>query len=245
MARAVSSPTVTRSKLRSSPSYPSAWRSRARVRGPRAFSRALFFFLSRSGHPRPSVNGAAGGAPGHWVSRDMLSRSSHRVNFKRSAVRAIRVDEFGEPDVLVVRDADDPVPGKGQVLVDVRMAGVAYGDVIVRSGVYPLPLPWIPGIEVAGQVAAVGPDVDESLLGQTVVATTAGQAGGHGGRAVATAAYTFPVPDGLALDTALVVFQAGALASGLLAAMRLEAGDSVLITAAAGGGGGLLVQRGK
>jgi len=160
-------------------------------------------------------------------------------------VRAIRVDEFGEPDVLVVGDADDPVPGAGQVLVDVRMAGVAYGDVIVRSGVYPLPLPWIPGIEVAGQVAAVGPDVDESLLGQTVVATTAGQAGGYAERAVATAAYTFPVPDGLALDTALVVFQAGALASGLLAAMRLEAGDSVLITAAAGRVGSLLVQRAK
>jgi NADPH2:quinone reductase len=160
-------------------------------------------------------------------------------------VRTIRVERFGEPDVLVVRDADDPVPGTGQVLVDVRMAGVVYGDVIVRSGVYPLPLPWIPGIEVAGQVAAVGPDVDESLLGQTVVATTAGQAGGYAERAVATAAYTFPVPDGLALDTALVVFQAGALAWGLLAAMRLEAGDSVLITAAAGRVGSLLVQRAK
>jgi NADPH:quinone reductase len=160
-------------------------------------------------------------------------------------VRAVRVDEFGEPDVLVVRDVDDPVPGTGQVLVDVRMAGVVYGDVIVRSGVYPLPLPWIPGIEVAGQVAAVGPDVDESLLGQTVVATTAGQAGGYAERAVATAAYTFPVPDGLALDTALVVFQAGALSRGLLSAMRLDAGDTVLITAAAGRVGSLLVQWAK
>jgi NADPH2:quinone reductase len=160
-------------------------------------------------------------------------------------VRAVRVDEFGEPDVLVVRDVDEPKPGAGQVLVDVRMAGVAYGDVIVRSGVYPLPLPWIPGIEVAGQVAAVGPDVDESLLGQTVVATTAGQAGGYAERAVATAAYTFPVPVGLALDTALVVFQAGALARGLLSAMRLDASDTVLITAAAGRVGSLLVQWAK
>jgi NADPH:quinone reductase len=160
-------------------------------------------------------------------------------------VRAVRVDEFGEPDVLVVRDVDEPKPGAGQVLVDVRMAGVAYGDVIVRSGVYPLPLPWIPGIEVAGEVVAVGPDADESLLGQTVVATTAGQAGGYAERAVATAAYTFPVPDGLALDTALVVFQAGALARGLLSAMRLDAGDTVLITAAAGRVGSLLVQWAK
>ena len=160
-------------------------------------------------------------------------------------MRAVRVDGFGEPDVLVLRDVDDPVPGAGQVLVDVRLAGVAYGDVIVRSGLYPLPLPWIPGLEVAGEVVAVGPDADESLLGKTVVATTAGQAGGYAERAVATAAYTFPVPDGLALDTALVVFQAGALARGLLSAMRLEAGDTVLITAAAGRVGSLLVQWAK
>jgi NADPH:quinone reductase len=160
-------------------------------------------------------------------------------------VRAVRVDEFGEPDVLVVRDVDEPKPASGQVLVDVHMAGVMYGDVMVRSGTYPLPLPWIPGIEVAGRVVATGPDVDESLLGKTVVATTAGQSGGYAERAVVTALYTFPVPEGLALDTALTVFQAGALARGLLAAMRMEAGDSVLITAAAGRVGSLLVQWAK
>ncbi|HEX3515667.1 MAG TPA: zinc-binding dehydrogenase [Trebonia sp.] len=160
-------------------------------------------------------------------------------------MRAIRVERFGEPDVLEVRDVADPVPGAGQVLVDVRLAGVAYGDVIVRSGVYPLPLPWVPGIEVAGEVVAVGTDVDSSLLGKTVVATTAGQAGGYAERAVATAAYTFPVADGLALDRALVVFQAGALARGMLSAMRLDASDTVLITAAAGRVGSLLVQWAK
>lgn len=160
-------------------------------------------------------------------------------------MRAVRVERFGEPDVLAIADVDDPVPAAGQVLVDVRMAGVAYGDVIVRSGRYPLPLPWTPGLEVAGQVAAVGPEVDEALLGKTVVATTASQAGGYAERALATAAYTFPVPGGLALDAALAVFQAGALARGLLSAMRLHAGDTVLITAAAGRIGSLLVQTAK
>jgi NADPH:quinone reductase len=167
------------------------------------------------------------------------------VSIKEIVVRAVRVDGFGAPDVLVLRDVDDPVPGAGQVLVSVRLAGVAYGDAIVRSGLYPLPLPWIPGLEVAGEVVAVGPDADGSLLGKTVVATTAGQAGGYAERAAVTAAYTFPVPDGLALDTALVVFQAGALARGLLSAMRLEASDTVLITAAAGRVGSLLVQWAK
>jgi NADPH2:quinone reductase len=147
--------------------------------------------------------------------------------------------------MLVAETVADPEPAVGQVLVDVRVAGVAYGDVIVRSGRYPLPLPWTPGLEVGGQVVAVGPEVDESLLGRTVVATTAGQAGGYAERAVATAAYTFPVPDGLALDVALTVFQAGALARGLLSAMRLRAEDTVLITAAAGRIGSLLVQSAK
>jgi NADPH2:quinone reductase len=160
-------------------------------------------------------------------------------------VRVIRVDRFGEPDVLLAAKVADPEPAAGQVLVNVRMAGVGYGDVIVRSGRYPLPLPWIPGVEVGGQVAAVGPGVDESLLGRTVVATTAGQAGGYAERAVAPAAYTFGVPAGLALDAALAVFQAGALARGLLTAMRLSASDTVLITAAAGRIGSLLVQTAK
>ena len=62
---------------------------------------------------------------------------------------------------------------------------------------------------------------------------------------MAIAAYTFPVPDGLALDTALTVFQAGAVARGLLSAMRLSADDTVLITAAAGRIGSLLVQSAK
>lgn len=160
-------------------------------------------------------------------------------------MRAVRVDRFGGPDVLAIANVDDPEPAEGQVLVDVRMAGVAYGDVMVRSGRHPLPLPWTPGLEVAGQVLAAGPGAGESLLGKTVVAVTAGQAGGYAERAVATAAYTFPVPTGLALDVALAVFQAGALARGLLSAMRLQATDTVLITAAAGRIGSMLVQTAK
>lgn len=160
-------------------------------------------------------------------------------------MRAVTVHRFGEPDVLAMEDVADREPAAGQVLVDVRVAGVVYGDAIVRSGRYPLPLPWIPGVEVGGKVVAAGPDVEESLLGETVVATTAGQAGGYAERALVTAAYTFPVPDGLALDVALAVFQAGAVARGLLSAMRLCGGEAVLITAAAGRIGSLLVQLAK
>ena len=160
-------------------------------------------------------------------------------------MRAVRVTKYGPPEVLAVEEVEDPVPGTGQVLVGVELAGVAYGDTIVRSGGYPLPLPWTPGVEVAGRVLAVGDGADEALAGRTVVATTVGNSGGYAERALAVAAFTFPVPDGLPLEVALTVFQAGALARGLLAAMRFSAADTVLITAAAGRIGSLLVQLAK
>ncbi|GIH15210.1 zinc-binding dehydrogenase [Rugosimonospora africana] len=160
-------------------------------------------------------------------------------------MRAVRAVRFGAPDVLTVDTVEDPVPAAGEVLVEVDLAGVAYGDVIVRSGRFPLPLPWIPGLEVAGRVLALGPGVDEALAGRTVVATTVGRRGGYAERALTMAAYTFPVPDGLPLDVALTVFQAGAVARGLLSAMRLRADDTVLVTAAAGRIGSLLVQQAR
>jgi NADPH:quinone reductase len=161
-------------------------------------------------------------------------------------MRAVRVYEFGDPDVLTVEDdAPVPEPPEGHVLIAVEEIGVGYGDVIVRSGGYRLPLPWIPGVEVGGRVVGLGPGADASLLDRRVVATTAGQGGAYAEYALAPAAWTFPLPDGLATGTALTVFQAGALAHGLLAAMHVRAHDTVLITAAAGRVGSLLVQEAK
>jgi NADPH:quinone reductase len=160
-------------------------------------------------------------------------------------MRVVRVREFGGPEVLRIEEAPIPEPAAGQVAVAVEAAGVGYGDVIVRSGRYPFPVPYVPGVEVGGQVVAVGPGAGTALLGRRVVATTADNRGGYAERALAPAAWTFPVPDGLPLPTALTVFQAGALAIGMLAAMRVTAGETVLVTAAAGRVGSLLVQRAK
>jgi NADPH2:quinone reductase len=91
-------------------------------------------------------------------------------------------------------------------------------------------------------VREVGPGVDPSLLGALVVATTLGNVGGYAERALAQAAHAFVVPKGLALERAITVFQAGAVASALLAATDVQAGDRVLVTAAAGRIGSLLVQ---
>lgn len=154
-------------------------------------------------------------------------------------MRVVRVRECGAPDVLRVEEADRPVPAAGQVLIAVAVAGVAYGDVIVRSGQYPMPLPYVPGIEVGGRVVEVGPGGDPAMVGRQVVATTVGNTGGYAEFAVATDVH----PTDLPLDRAVAVFSAGGLAVGMLAAMRVGPDDTVLVTAAAGRIGSLLVQR--
>jgi NADPH2:quinone reductase len=160
-------------------------------------------------------------------------------------VKAVRVSEFGPPDVLRIEELEDPVPSEGEVLVKVEVAGVGFGDVIVRSGRYPFPVPYVPGLEVGGTVVAVGPDADPSLLGKRVAATTIGMTGGCAELALAEAGNVHEVPESLSLERAVAVFQAGAVAVGLVSAMRVLPGDTVLVTAAAGRIGSLLVQRAK
>jgi NADPH2:quinone reductase len=155
----------------------------------------------------------------------------------------MRVREFGAPEVLRLEVADEPKPEPGEVIVSVELAGVSYGDVIVRSGRHPFEVPYVPGIEVGGEVVAVGPDANPSLLGRRVVATTVGNTGGYAELARTT--NVFEVPPGLALDHAVAVFQAGQAAAGMLEVMGVAAADAVLITAAAGRIGSLLVQLAK
>ena len=160
-------------------------------------------------------------------------------------MRAVRVAEFGPPDVLRVEEVDDPVPSGGEVLVEIEAAGVGYGDVIVRSGRYPFPVPYVPGLEAGGTVVAVGPGGDSALLGRRVVAATVGMTGGYAELALARAGDVHEVPGGLAVPEAVAVFQAGAVALGVVAAVGLRAGESVLVTAAAGRIGSLLVQHAR
>jgi NADPH2:quinone reductase len=157
-------------------------------------------------------------------------------------MRAVQVREFGAPEVLRVAEVEDPQPGPGEVLVAVEAAGAIFGDALVRSGAYPRPLPYVPGMEVGGQIVGVGPEVDPGLRGRWVVATTPGMSGGYAQFARVTVASSYLVPEGLPLDEAVAVFQAGGLAAGILGALRVGAGDSVLVTAAAGRIGSLLVQ---
>jgi NADPH2:quinone reductase len=160
-------------------------------------------------------------------------------------MRIVQVRQFGPPEVLKVEEREEPQAEPGQVVIKVSVAGVAFGDTIVRAGKYPFPLPFVPGLQVGGQVIRVGPDGDQSLIGKLVVAHTNNNSGGYAEQVAVDANNVFPIPAGLSVEQAMGVFRAGQTATGLLKAMNVKAGESVLITAAAGSIGTMLIQLAK
>jgi len=161
-------------------------------------------------------------------------------------MRAMVAEAFGGADVLALHD-DWPVPqpGPGQVAISVRAAGVNFAEIMSRRvgylGVTP---PFVPGLEVAGAVCAIGDGVRDIALGDRVCALT--RTGGYADVALAEAQTTFPLPStldwtvGSALPT--IVPTAYALLHRL---GRIRPGDRVLVTAAAGGTGMILGQMAK
>lgn len=161
-------------------------------------------------------------------------------------MRAVWLREFGGPEALEPGEAPDPVPGPGQVLVEVAFANITFVETQVRAGTGPFRpvLPVVPGNGVGGVISAVGEGVDPGLAGQRVVTSTGGS-GGYAQRVAVDAAAVFEVPDALALDAAVALLADGRTATGLVHATRVRPGDRVLVEAAAGGVGGLLVQLAK
>ncbi|NDU71604.1 zinc-binding dehydrogenase [Actinomadura sp. DSM 109109] len=163
-------------------------------------------------------------------------------------MRAVWLKEFGGPGVLAVGEAPDPVPGEGQVLVEVEFANITFVETQIRSGASPVPMRWdppvIPGNGIGGVVTAVGDGADETLVGRRVVSSTGGT-GGYAEKAAVDAKGLFEVPDGLALDDAVALLADGRTATMMTRAARPEAGERVLVEAAAGGVGTLLVQLAK
>ncbi len=83
-------------------------------------------------------------------------------------MRAVRVEKHGGPEVLRLQQIPTPSPDAGEALVEVAAAGVNFIDTYHRSGLYPLELPFTPGVEAAGVVKRVGPGVEEILAGDRV-----------------------------------------------------------------------------
>ncbi|SDU78686.1 quinone oxidoreductase family protein [Jiangella alkaliphila] len=158
-------------------------------------------------------------------------------------MRAVTIPDFGGPEVLTAADVPVPRPGPGEVAVDVAYAGVTFADIMFRQGLAQVPLPFIPGIEVAGHIRELGNGATGLRVGQPVVALTTVAGGGYAELVVVDARLVAPVPEGFSLDVAAgipVNTTTAVMALGTVA--HLAGGESVLVHAAAGGVGGQLGQ---
>lgn len=159
-------------------------------------------------------------------------------------MKAIQVFEPGGADRLVYGDKDVPQPGKGQALVKLAASGVNFIDVYHRTGLYPQPLPFTPGMEGAGVVEAVGEGVTDVSVGQRVAYAMA--IGSYAEYAVVPAATLVPVPDDVDLDMAAAVMLQGMTAHYLaLSTFELKPGHTCVVHACGGGVGLLLTQIAK
>ena len=164
-------------------------------------------------------------------------------------MRAWQVAELGEPKkVLNLVDLADPVAGRGQLVVRVLAAPANFPDVLMCRGTYQIKpeLPFTPGVELCGEVVAVGDGVDVFAVGDRVLGAAALPHGGFAEYAVMNAATTFPAPpelDAAEAGALYIGYQTGWF--GLHRRARLQAGETLLVHAAAGGVGSAAVQLGK
>ncbi|MDJ0277518.1 NAD(P)H-quinone oxidoreductase [Sphingomonas sp. 2R-10] len=161
-------------------------------------------------------------------------------------MRAIDPAEAGGPEVLTVVERPTPRPRAGEVLIRVAAAGVNRPDVLQRTGGYPPPpgAPSIPGLEVAGQVVAVGDDADAHLIGQSVCALLSG--GGYADYAVVSAGQCLPVPDGLSMvEAAALPETLFTVWTNLFERGYAAEGDSVLVHGGTSGIGTMAILLGK
>ena len=159
-------------------------------------------------------------------------------------MKAITIAALGGPENLVLDDLPEPEAGPGDLLVEVAAAGVNYVDVYHRSGLYDITLPFIPGVEGAGTVIAVGEGVRGFRVGDRV--GWADARGSYAERHVIPANRAVPVPDGLDLETVAAALLQGLTAQYLATdTFPLHEGHRCLIHAGAGGVGLLLTQIAK
>ena len=164
-------------------------------------------------------------------------------------MKAWLVRELGEPrEVLELAEVPEPEPGPGQVLVRVRGAAANFPDVLMCRGQYQVrpPLPFTPGVELCGEIVAVGVDAEQLSVGDRVLGGPALPSGACAEYAIMNADSVFPAPEGLDDAEAaafFITYQTGWFA--LHRRTRLAAGETLLVHAAAGGVGSGAVELGK
>ena len=161
-------------------------------------------------------------------------------------MKAIVCKAWGLPDTLVVEELAAPQPAAGQVVVEVRAAGVNFPDVLIIQGKYQFKpeLPFTPGSEVAGVVSAVAPDVSNFKVGDRVIAFTA--TGGFGQQLAVPAQALMPMPPGMDFDTAAAItLTYGTSHHAVVDRAALKSGETMLVLGAAGGVGLAAIEIGK
>lgn len=159
--------------------------------------------------------------------------------------KAIRVHEFGGPEVLKWEDVEVPDPAEGEARIRHTAVGLNFIDVYHRTGLYPVELPTGIGSEAAGVVVAVGPGVTEVTVGDRIV-YSGRPADAYSEMRNYPAWQCVPIPDGIADDQAAAVFLKGLTAWYLLRkSYEVQAGDTILLYAAAGGVGSIASQWAK
>jgi len=162
-------------------------------------------------------------------------------------MRAVLCKAFGPPEDLVVEEVDEPQPGSGEVLVDVRAAAVTFPDTLMLADKYQFkaPPPYIPGGEVAGVVAALGEGVTTLAVGDRVVGGL-GVTGGFAERAVVAAAGARVLPDSIDFaESTGLNYAYGTSLYGLKYRAELQAGETLLVLGAGGNVGLSAVELGK
>ncbi|MDE4143632.1 MAG: NADPH:quinone oxidoreductase family protein [Pseudophaeobacter sp. bin_em_oilr2.035] len=161
-------------------------------------------------------------------------------------MKAMLSIEPGGPESLTWTELPDPAPAKGELLVEIRAAGVNFPDTLIIQDLYQMkpPRPFAPGGEIAGVVAAIGEGVEGYAIGDRVLALT-----GHGGFAThrcIDAAQAIRIPDAMPFeDAACFVFTYGTSYHALKDRAHMKPGESLLILGAAGGVGVAAIELGK
>jgi NADPH2:quinone reductase len=161
-------------------------------------------------------------------------------------MRALVCTEYGPPENLLIEEHPDPVPGAGEVLVDIKAAGINFPDVLVIAGTYQvkIPPPFVPGNEAAGIVEAVGEGVTRVKPGDRVIVTP--QGGGFAEKCVAPEKLCLPLPDSLSFEqgAGFTVTYATSY-HAFRQSTELKPGETVLVLGAAGGVGSTAVEIAK
>ena len=161
-------------------------------------------------------------------------------------MRAVEISAFGAPDVLKLIERPDPIPLAGEVLIDVAAAGVNRPDIIQRYGKYPPPpgASDIPGLEVAGRIAALGDGVSGFAIGDRVCALVAG--GGYEERAAVPQEQVLPIPKGLTdVQAAGIPETFFTVWTNVFQRGKLQRGESILIHGGTSGIGTTAIQLAK